>query len=72
MRRSCLEQLDFEYMGYEHVLELAAKLAHHGYVIREIPVDFEHREAGTSKMKHVSETTKFILLVLINPPEAVM
>lgn len=63
MRRSCLEQIELTHKGYEHVVELAAKLVHHGYEIREIPVDFEQRETGTSKMKHVSETTKFILLV---------
>jgi dolichol-phosphate mannosyltransferase len=63
MRRSCVEQMDFEYKGYEHVLELGARLAHRGYAIREIPVDFEARETGTSKMKHVSETTKFMLLI---------
>jgi len=63
MRRDCVADMAFEYKGYEHVLELGAKLAHRGYAIREIPVDFQARVTGTSKMKHVSETAKFMFLI---------
>ena len=64
LRRSCLEGVDLECKGFEHVLELAARLAHRGHKIAEIPVTFEPRETGRSKMRHVSETVKFVWLVL--------
>jgi len=62
-RRDCLDGIDLRRTGFEHVLELAAKLAHRGYDIAEIPVLFEPRVAGTAKMRHVSETAKFIWLL---------
>jgi len=63
MRRACLQGIELECRGFEHVLELAARLAHRGYRIGEIPVDFEPRRTGRSKMKHLSETAKFIALL---------
>jgi len=63
LRRTCLEGVDLQCKGFEHVLELAARLAHRGYKIKEIPVMFEPRETGRSKMRHVSETVKFVWLV---------
>jgi len=63
MRRECLKKICLQRNGFEHVLELAVKLAALGYAIKEIPVDFSPRAAGRSKMSHVSETIKFFLFL---------
>lgn len=63
-KRKCIEGLQFEQKGFEHVLELAAKLVAGGYDIAEIPVEFRARQTGTSKMSHVSETFKYFRLLL--------
>jgi len=63
-KRSCIDGLNFQYMGFEHVLEFACKLSHRGYQIVDIPVSFEPRITGHSKMSHLSETTKFIFLLM--------
>jgi len=63
-RRRCIEGIDFQRMGFEHVLELSCRLSQRGYQILDIPVDFEPRHTGSSKMNHVSESAKFIYLLL--------
>lgn len=63
-RRECIDGMEFEQKGFEHVLELAAKLVGRGYDIAEIPVEFRARQTGTSKMSHVSETLKYFHLLL--------
>lgn len=64
LRRDVLSSIHFTQKGYEHVLEMGAKLADRGIKITEIPVDFHARSTGASKMRHVSETTKFLFLIL--------
>ena len=63
-RRDCLEGLNFRYTGFEHVLEFACLLSRRGYRIHDVPVDFQPRASGKSKMKHVSETVKFLALLV--------
>ena len=63
-RRSCIDGLSFNYTGFEHVLEFACMLSRRGYYIVDIPVEFAPRSTGRSKMSHLSETTKFLLLLL--------
>jgi len=65
LRRDCVKGMQLECRGFEHVLELAARLAQRGYRIGEIPVKFEPRGTDRSKMRHVSETAKFFLLVFV-------
>tara|TARA_R110000823_G_scaffold304249_1_gene425884 strand:+ start:6658 stop:7338 length:681 start_codon:yes stop_codon:yes gene_type:complete len=62
-KRSCVEGINFERMGFEHVLELSCRLSQRGYRILDIPIDFDPRRTGSSKMNHVSETTKFLYLL---------
>lgn len=64
LRRSCLDQMVLEQPGFEHVLELSAKLAARKYLIHEIPVVFTPRQAGRSKMRHGIETVKFFYWLL--------
>jgi len=63
-KRSCVEGIDFERMGFEHVLELSCRMSQRGYRILDIPITFEPRHTGSSKMNHVSETAKFFYLLL--------
>jgi len=63
-KRHCIEGIQFERMGFEHVLELSCRLSQRGYRILDIPVVYEPRHTGSSKMNHVSETAKFLYLLL--------
>ena len=40
------------------------RLARRGIKIAEVPVDYRLRDTGSSKMRHISETLKFLWLVL--------
>lgn len=64
LRRSALEGISLERKGFEHVLELGVKLARRGIRIAEVPIRYEPRSTGSSKMRHLSETLKFIYLLL--------
>lgn len=64
LRRSALDGIVLERKGFEHVLELGAKLALTGIPIAEVPIRYEPRSTGSSKMRHLSETLKFIYLLL--------
>lgn len=63
-KRACVEGVDFQRKGFEHVLEFACKLSRRGYKIHDVPVVFEPRHTGSSKMRHISETAKFLWLLL--------
>jgi glycosyltransferase involved in cell wall biosynthesis len=65
LRRSALEGITLDRKGFEHVLEMSAKLSGKGIAIDEIFVHFEPRQAGYSKMRHVSETLKFFFLLFL-------
>lgn len=64
LRRSAMEGIRLERKGFEHVLEMAAKLSRKGVGIREVPIAYELRRTGKSKMGHVTETLKFLYLLL--------
>lgn len=63
-RRHCIEGVNFKYRGFEHVLELACVLSGRGYQITDVPISYDQRRTGSSKMSHVSETAKFLFLLL--------
>lgn len=63
-KRHCIQAMDFQQTGFEHVLELSAKLVAHGYVIDELAVQFRARQTGTSKMNHIRETIKYSLFLV--------
>jgi len=63
-KRHCVDGMDFHRMGFEHVLELSCKLSRRGHRIHDIPISFEPRHTGASKMNHVTETSKFLYLLL--------
>lgn len=58
MRREAVAGFHFERDGFEHVAELAALLSRRGLVISEVPVRYEPRSTGSSKMRHVPELLK--------------
>ena len=63
IRRDALRGLELEQNGFEHVLELSARLAMAGHRIHEIPVVYTPRSQGVSKMRHIPETLKYVWLV---------
>ncbi|HYN06276.1 MAG TPA: glycosyltransferase family 2 protein [Vicinamibacterales bacterium] len=63
IRRDALRGLVLEQNGFEHVLELSARLAMAGHRIHEIPVTYVPRAVGVSKMRHIPETLKYLWLV---------
>jgi glycosyltransferase involved in cell wall biosynthesis len=63
IRRDALRGLILEQNGFEHVLELSARLAMAGHRIHEIPVTYVPRAVGVSKMRHIPETLKYLWLV---------
>jgi glycosyltransferase involved in cell wall biosynthesis len=64
LRRSALGGLTLHRKGFEHVLELGVKLAKKGITIEEIAIDFAPRSTGEAKMKHFSETLKYLYLIV--------
>jgi len=64
MKTKLVQSMPFQCKGFEHVLELAARLSVRGYRIVDIPVDFSLRQEGQSKMRHISETLKYVILLI--------
>ena len=60
-RRDVVADLPMEQDGFEHVLEVAARLAKAGRRFDEIHVTFTPRHTGVSKMSHLQETAKYLL-----------
>ena len=64
LRRSVLDGMKLQRDGFEHVLELSARLSRKGIQIAEVPIRYQLRSTGQSKMRHLSETLKFLFLVV--------
>ena len=64
LRKSAVEGLPLERKGFEHVLELAVRISRRGITFSEVPIVYELRRIGRSKMGHVAETLKFLYLLL--------
>jgi glycosyltransferase involved in cell wall biosynthesis len=64
MRRSAVADIRLERRGFEHVLELAVRFSQRNITIAEVPIVYELRQAGHSKMNHISETVKFFALLM--------
>lgn len=60
--RSSLEGIELQRKGFEHVLELGVKWARKGKKIDEVAIDFTPRHTGEAKMRHFSETVKYLYL----------
>ena len=63
LRREALADLVLHQNGFEHVVELGAKLACKGHTISEVAVAYAPRSRGVSKMKHLPETLKYVWFV---------
>lgn len=64
-RRSVVAEMPMEQDGFEHVLEVAARLAKAGVCIEEIHVTFQPRSTGVSKMSHLRETLKYFYYLIV-------
>jgi glycosyltransferase involved in cell wall biosynthesis len=63
-QRQTVQDLPMHYNGFEHVLEIAARLARNNIRIHEIPVQYRLREIGKSKMSHFHEVFKLLYLLV--------
>ena len=63
-QRAAVAHLQLDRTGFEHVLEISARLVRQGTDITEIPITYAEREIGTSKMNHLTETLKYCMLLL--------
>ncbi len=63
-RKECIQSLKLARNGFEHVLEVSAKLARAGIQFQEVPVTYCERQSGKSKMNHLTETAKYLILVI--------
>ena len=64
LKRSTLSGITLRRQGFEHVLELAVKLAKRKIIMQEVAIDFSPRSTGEAKMKHLSETLKYLYLIV--------
>lgn len=64
MRRSALPLGDLRRDGFEHGVELAALITIAGHRIHDVAVEYQPRQRGRSKMRHVPETTKLLAHLL--------
>ena len=62
-QRLTVQELPMHCNGFEHVLEIAARLARNNIRIHEIPVQYRLREIGKSKMDHFQEVFKLLYLM---------
>ncbi len=60
LTREAISCLELKRDGFEHVVEMGVQLAQAGYCLHEIPVAYRLRTHGSSKMKHLPETLKYI------------
>lgn len=63
LKRSAMERFSLDKKGFEHVLELAVKLALQGMTIKDVYVQFVPRQTDQSKMRHLQETAKSIFFM---------
>ena len=63
-QRQAVHDLPMHYNGFEHVLEIAARLARKKIRIHEIPVQYRLRNVGKSKMSHFQEVIKLLYLMV--------
>ncbi|MCF8056682.1 MAG: glycosyltransferase family 2 protein [Desulfocapsa sp.] len=63
-KRQTVYDLPMHYNGFEHVLEIAARLARNKIRIHEIPVQYRLRNVGKSKMSHFQEVVKLLYLMV--------
>jgi len=63
-RRKCVASMQLQRNGFEHVLEISAKLVRKDIAIKEVPIHYNERAKGASKMNHILETAKYLILVM--------
>lgn len=62
--RSVLKDITLTQQGFEHVLEMGIKFAKRNITIHEIPIVYTPRSTGRSKMKHFTETLKYLYYLI--------
>lgn len=63
LRREAVDCLRLSRNGFEHVVEMGVQLSRAGFRICEIPVSYEPRRRGVSKMRHLPELLKYVWFI---------
>lgn len=63
-QRQVIQTIPMHCDGFEHVLEVSARLAKNRIKIHEIPICYHARRVGRSKMAHLPEVIKFFYLII--------
>ena len=64
MRRDALPLGQLRRDGFEHGVELATLITVPGHRIHDVPVEYQPRQRGASKMRHGPETAKLLAHLL--------
>ena len=62
-RQKAVSAIPLKQNGFAHVLEITAHLVRRGVTIHEVGVRYLARSHGKSKMNHIVETAKYLILV---------
>lgn len=63
-RREVIQDLRLRRSGFEHVVELTARLVRNNIEIAETPVAYRRRKTGKSKMRHLKEGLKALACLM--------
>jgi glycosyltransferase involved in cell wall biosynthesis len=64
LRRGALPLATLRRPGFEHTVELGTMITLAGHRIHDVPVEYQPRQHGRSKMRHVPEVAKLLSLLV--------
>ncbi len=65
MKASVLRNMHLNSKGYEIESEMLVKTAQHGFRVREVPISFEQRTYGTSRLDPVVDGFKILFSIIL-------
>ena len=66
MKASVLRDMRFNSSGYEIESEMLVKTARRGFRVREVPISFEQRTYGTSRLDPIVDGFKILLSIVLS------
>lgn len=65
MKNNVLQNMHLRSSGYEIESEMLVKTARHGFRVKEVPISFEQRTYGTSRLDPMVDGLKILLSILL-------
>lgn len=65
MKNNVLQNMHLRSSGYEIESEMLVKTARHGFMVKEVPISFEQRTYGTSRLDPMVDGLKILLSILL-------